>query len=79
MALCYDISSSVKKYRETGAFVVHAGVDNNKFLKATEEIMREIGDIKKNFVTEDELYRAKEYARGQFLLALEDTASRMLW
>jgi len=78
-ALCYDIASSSKRYTETGAFTIHAGVDNNKFLDATREVIKELKDIKKNPVTKDELSRAKEYFKGQFLLALEDTASRMLW
>ena len=77
--LCYDISSSVKKYKETGAFVVHAGIGKNKFLEASTEIIHELKNIKNNFVTPDELYRAKEYIRGQLLLALEDTTARMLW
>ncbi|MFH1594483.1 MAG: pitrilysin family protein [Candidatus Omnitrophota bacterium] len=78
-ALCYDISSSVKKYKDAGAFVVHAGVDNSKLIEATGEIVHELRDIKRNFVSKDELYRAKEYCRGQLLLALEDTGTRMLW
>jgi len=79
MALCYDISSSVRKYAETGAFTVHAGIDNNKILEASTEIIREIRKIKNAPVTADELYRVKEYARGQLRLVLEDTASRMMW
>ena len=78
-ALCYDISSSVRRYKDTGAFIIHAGVDNNKLLDASKEIIHELIDVKKNDVTADELYRAKEYVGGQLLLALEDTASRMLW
>ncbi|MBL7155889.1 MAG: insulinase family protein [Candidatus Omnitrophica bacterium] len=78
-ALCYDVSSGVRRYKETGAVIIHAGVDNNKLLEATKEIIRELLDIKRNFVTDDELFRAKEYARGQLLLGLEDTGSRMLW
>jgi predicted Zn-dependent peptidase len=78
-ALCYEIASSVKKYKETGAFIIHAGVDNNMLFEALREITGELRNIKKNFVTPDELHRAKEYCRGQFLLALEDTASRMVW
>ena len=54
-------------------------MDNNKLLEASEEIIHELKELKDNLVTADELYRAKEYYRGQFLLALEDTSSRMLW
>jgi len=78
-ALCYDISSSVKKYRDTGAFVIHAGVDNVRLLEASREIIHELDDMRKNPATGGELLRAKEYARGQLQLALEDTSSRMLW
>ena len=78
-ALCYDISSSVKKYKDTGAFVIHAGVDNSKMIEAAKEIIHELKNIKETIVSEDELSRAKEYSRGQLLLALEDTATRMIW
>ncbi len=78
-ALCYDISSSAKKYKETGAFVIHAGIANAKLHEATREIMRELTDIKRNNVSRKELAMAKEYAKGQFLLGTESTSSRMIW
>lgn len=78
-ALCYDISSSIKKYEETGAFLIHAGVDNSKAEIALRVVMRELTNLKKYYVSKDELRRAKEFYKGQFLLALEDTGSRMLW
>ncbi|MBL7158555.1 MAG: insulinase family protein [Candidatus Omnitrophica bacterium] len=78
-ALCYDISTAVKKYSDTGAFVIHAGIANDKMLDASEEIIKELEEIRKNLVMPDELERAKEYAKGQLLLALEDTGSRMVW
>jgi len=77
--LCYDISTSVRKYKETGAFVIHAGVDNKKLMKAAEEITKELKDIRGNLANPEELHRAKEYLKGQTLLALEGTGSRMLW
>lgn len=77
--LCYEIGSSVKRYKETSVFFIHAGVDNKNAPEASSEILRELVSLKKDFVTPDELRRAKEYAKGQILLALEDTATRMLW
>lgn len=79
MALCYEISSSVRRYEDTGAFVVGAGVDNKKVIKFLEVILRELARIKKEPVSADELKRAKEYYKGQLLFALEDTMSHMLW
>ena len=79
MALCYEISSSVRKYDDAGALVVSAGVDHKKVVKSLEVIFRELKRIKKEPVDKDELGRAKEYYRGQLLFALEDTMSHMLW
>jgi predicted Zn-dependent peptidase len=79
LALCYEISSSVRKYEDTGAFTVGAGVDNKKLVKAIEVILEVLGSMEKIAVPEDELKRAKEYYKGQLLFALEDTMSFMLW
>lgn len=79
MALCYEISSSIRRYDDCGAFVVSAGVDEKKLAKALEIILKELARMKREPVGRDELRRAKEYYRGQLLFALEDTMSRMLW
>ena len=79
LALCYEIGSSVRRYRDDAAFVISAGVDCEKLKKALSVILRELAKIKKSFVGADELKRAKEYYKGQLLLALEDTMSAMLW
>lgn len=79
MALCYEISSSVRRYEDSGAFVVSAGVDDKKLIKALEIILRELGRMTKEAVGSEELARAKEYYKGQLLFALEDTMSHMLW
>jgi len=79
MALCYEISSSVRKYEDSGAVVISAGVDEKKLVKATETILKQIERLKNEPVGADELRRAKEYYKGQLLFALEDTMSHMLW
>jgi len=79
MALCYEISSSVRRYEDCGAFVVSAGLDDKNLVKALEVILRESGKLRKEPVKREELKRAKEYYRGQLLFALEDTMNRMLW
>jgi len=77
--LCYDISSSYKRHSDVGEVTIHAGVDNRNALKSTIAILDEIKNIRDIGVTEDELTRAKEYAKGQFLLAMERTSTRMVW
>lgn len=79
MALCYEISSSVRKYEDSGALVISAGVDQKKLSRAIEVVMKELKRMTSEPVTMDELRRAKEYYRGQLLFALEDTMSNMLW
>lgn len=79
MALCYEITTSVRRYDDCGAFIVSAGVDNKKLVKALEIILRELARLKKEPVGAEELRRAKEYYKGQLLFALEDTMSHMLW
>lgn len=79
MALCYEISSSVRRYEDCGAFVISAGVDHKKLPKALEVILSQVGRMATEPVSKDELARAKEYYKGQLLFSLEDTMSRMLW
>lgn len=79
MALCYEISSSIRRYEDCGAFVISAGVDHKKISKALEVMLKELSRIKSEPVGAGELKRAKEYYKGQLLFALEDTASHMLW
>lgn len=79
MALCYEIASSVRKYEDTGAFVIGAGLEEKKLLKALETIFRELNIVKKEPVKDEELERAKEFYKGQLLFTMEDTMSLMLW
>jgi predicted Zn-dependent peptidase len=79
MALCYEISSSIRRYEDCGAFVVGAGVDQKKLTRAIEVILKEMARTGREPVGKEELGRAKEYYKGQLLFALEDTMSRMLW
>jgi predicted Zn-dependent peptidase len=77
--LAYEIGTILKFFQDTGAFVVHAGIDNCRVLEALEVIMQQLAEIKKTKVKADELQRAKEYYIGQLMLALEDTSDHMLW
>lgn len=77
--LAYDIGTSLKSLQDTGAFVVHAGIDSAKVVEALEVILQQLREIKKTPVEKEELNRAKEYYIGQLMLALEDTSNHMLW
>jgi len=77
--LAYEIGTQVKFLRDTGAFIVHAGIDNRKVTQALSVILKELEQLKEKPVTEDEFRRAKEFYTGQLTLALEDTLDHMLW
>ena len=77
--LCYDIASTYKRHSDMGEVQIHAGVDNSKALQAVTAILDEVKKLRDMGVTQDELERAKKYTKGQFLLAMEATSTRMLW
>ncbi|MCM8760892.1 MAG: insulinase family protein [Candidatus Omnitrophica bacterium] len=79
MGLCYEISSSVRRYEDCGAFVISAGVEEKKLVSALEVILKELTRVSREAVSAEEMRRAKEYYKGQLLFALEDTMSHMLW
>jgi predicted Zn-dependent peptidase len=76
--LAYSISSSIKLLKDTGMFMVRAGVDNERLVKALELILKELGRIAAG-VSDNELKRAHDYTAGQISLGLEDTMEHMLW
>lgn len=77
--LAYEIGSGVKFLKDTGAFIVHAGVDNNKVKETIELIFRELRKAVREKTGPAELKRAKEFLIGQMLLSLEDTMDQMFW
>ena len=77
--LAYEIGAEVKRYKETGAFVVHAGTEHKKVKEAIACILEELRRVKEKHVTPGELKRAKEFFKVQLLMALEDTLEHMLW
>ena len=77
--LAYEIGSQVKRFQDTGAFIVHAGIDNHKVGEAIKLILKELEKIKHKLVSIDEFKRAQEFYLGQLMLALEDTLDHMLW
>ena len=77
--LAYEIGTLLKRYLDTGVFLVHAGIDNAKVQKAIPLILGQLKLCKKEMISPDEFRRAKEFYLGQLMLALEDTMDQMLW
>lgn len=77
--LAYEIGTQPRFFYDTGAFFIHAGVDNRKVVTAVSTILNEMHKITKRLVAQKEFLRAKEYYTGQLLMSLEDTLDHMLW
>ena len=75
--LVYSIHSGVQAFRDTGMLYIYAATDAPNFSKVLKSILKEIRDLKKLGVREDELRRAKDHLKGSLMLSLESTSSRM--
>lgn len=76
--LAYDVYSSLNHFRDCGSLVVYCGVEPKKTRSAISAIMDEFHSISQG-ITESELVRAKEYAKGRLLLRMEDSRSVAAW
>ena len=77
--LCYQISSDVTFFDDTGAFEISAGLDPESRDEASECIFREINDIVKNGPRAGELERVKKLTVAQSKSAFESTGSHAAW
>lgn len=77
--LCYQISSDVTFFDETGAFEISAGLDPESRDEALACIHREIDDLVTHGPRAGELDRAKRLTIAQSKLAFESTGSHAAW
>lgn len=78
-SLCYDVSTEIRKYRDSGAFSIHLGLDKSKLTVALSTLIRELERIKVKEVSPSELSRAKDYFLGQVAMNLERPQGRMFY
>jgi predicted Zn-dependent peptidase len=77
MGLVYSIYSYPSSYKKAGLFTIYAGMGPNQIDEVTRLISAEISLLKTNKIVESELYKAKEQLKGNYILGLESTSSRM--
>jgi predicted Zn-dependent peptidase len=75
--LVYSIYSGIQAYRDTGVLYISAGTDAPNFSKVLKLILKEVRDLKKDGIRSEELRRAKDHLKGNLMLSLESTSSRM--
>jgi predicted Zn-dependent peptidase len=75
--LAYSVHSGVQAFADTGLMYVYAATDVENFSKVLKSILKELREVKKHGITEEELRRSKDHLKGSLMLSLESTSSRM--
>jgi predicted Zn-dependent peptidase len=77
--LCYEISTEAKKYKDSGAFIIHSGLDKRNVKLAFRHILKQLKAAKEKPVSGKELERAKDYLLGQITMNLERPQGRLFY
>jgi predicted Zn-dependent peptidase len=75
--MVYSIYSDLSPYRDTGTLCVYAGTSAGKALEVLDLILVEFAKLKQELLGDEELTRAKDQVKGNILLGLESSNSRM--
>jgi len=76
--LAYSVYSFISSHVDTGMYGVYVGVDPKNAKEAIEIILNEIFKLKKTAVDSTELQSAKEYTKGNLMLASESIDNQMV-
>jgi predicted Zn-dependent peptidase len=75
--MAYSIYSDLSPYRDTGTLCVYAGTSAGKALEVVNLVLAEFRNLKEKPLSDEELKRAKDQLKGNLLLGLESSNSRM--
>src|SRR6202789_903510 len=75
--MAYSIYSDLSPYRDTGTLCVYAGTSAGKALEVVDLILGEFAKLKQELLADEELTRAKDQLKGNILMGLESSNSRM--
>ncbi len=75
--MAYSIYSDLSPFRDTGTLCVYAGTATGKALEVVDLILAEFRKLKETALDEEELKRAKDQIKGNLLMGLESSNSRM--
>ena len=75
--LAYAVSSGLMSYRDAGVVVVYAGCAPAAVSEVIDLVVAELRTLKREPVPDPELQRAKDHLKGNLVLGLESTTSRM--
>ncbi|WP_078413190.1 M16 family metallopeptidase [Priestia abyssalis] len=75
--LAYSVFSYHSAYRDTGMLTVYGGTGSNQLDMLYDTIQETLYQLKDQGITEKELHNSKEQLKGNLMLSLESTNSRM--
>src|ERR1700722_18089998 len=75
--MVYSIYSDLNPYRDTGTLCIYAGTSVGKALEVIDLILGEFSRLKQEPLSLEELTRAKHQVKGNILMGLESSNSRM--
>jgi len=75
--LAYSIYSELASFRDTGSLCIYAGTSKDKTEKLIRLTLDELRRLKEVTITAEELQRAKDQMKGNMVLGLESSSSRM--
>ena len=75
--MAYSVFSDLSPYRDSGTLCVYAGTSANKALECIDLILEEFRKLKDELLPAEELTRAKDQLKGNILMGLESSNSRM--
>ncbi len=75
--LAYSIYSDLNPYSDTGSLCVYAGTSSDRAIQVVQLVMEQFRRLKNEPLPTDELRRAKDQLKGNLLLSLESSMSRM--
>ena len=75
--MVYSIYSDLNPYRDTGTLCIFAGTSAGKAIEVVDLILAELKKLKDEPLSPEELTRAKDQVKGNILMGLESSNSRM--
>lgn len=75
--LCYSIYSYITSFKNTGVVNIYTSLNSNFAPDALNLINEELNSFVKKGITNERLKKAKEQIKGNYILGLESTSSRM--
>ena len=75
--LAYSVGSGLIAYRDGGAVTIYAACDAAAVREVIDLVVVELQDLRDRPISDEELQRAKDHLRGNLVLSMESTSSRM--